>query len=131
MTRHTLVKHATIVLVASALGSGHAYATEPAIYHAAPERPDLIDVPGSIWLLTRHDGRTFFHTNPAVGDDTSVPVAEAPRDPLAPQTGIWYTTRHAGRTGFDVNPQIGAATEHGGTELAVTDLLAGEAGAVR
>lgn len=121
MTRPAFAKH--VALVSLALFSGLANAAEPVLFQAAPERPDLISVPGSVWLLTRHDGRTFFHTNPRIGD-APAPVAEAPRDPIAPQTGIWYTTRHDGRTGFDVNPEIGTGTGHGATELAATDLPA-------
>ena len=74
--------------------------------HAAPAaRADLIAVPGSLWLVTRRDGRTCFDANPVPGG-APAGALEAPRDPLAPATGIWITTRHGGTTRFDVNPVL-------------------------
>ena len=116
---NALTRTAASVAAALALTPAFADAADPAparvgptfLGHVVPaERPDLIETPGSIRLVTQRDGRIFFDVNPVVGDAPARPAA-TPRDPLAPESGIWFTTRHDGETRFDVNPAIGAGED--------------------
>lgn len=52
-------------------------------WRGTQQRADLITVPGSIWLIARHDGRASFHTNPRIESEAPARATEVPRELLA------------------------------------------------
>lgn len=68
------------------------------------KRSDLITTEGSIYLVSRQQGRVVFNVNPQIKEAIPAVSASQPvsQDYLVPGTGIWFTSRDKGNTSFDV-----------------------------
>ncbi|MEE9322623.1 MAG: hypothetical protein V3U76_19435 [Granulosicoccus sp.] len=93
----TLTTAAVIVM----LSFGGAQATAADSTSKLLTRSDLVTVEGSIYLVSRQQGRVVFNVNPKIGAPVAADQALS-QDYLVPGTGIWFTSRDNGSTSFDV-----------------------------